>query len=161
MDEQRAEEHGVGDGLALPDQRVEALKVVDRNRYLRVRRGRSQVRSQTDAEDLTAALGRTRAAEGFLSAASPGVISLFFRNTHYPTHEAYLAAIAEAMRQRGLDSAHVAHFLDRVVFCLFAEDVRLLPNGVFAKLVEATKDRPDQFTLGVRGLFGAMATSPC
>ena len=54
--------------------------------------------AQTDAEDLTAALGQTRAAEGFLSAASPGVISLFFLNTHYPSHEAYLFAIAEAMR---------------------------------------------------------------
>jgi 5-methyltetrahydropteroyltriglutamate--homocysteine methyltransferase len=54
--------------------------------------------AQTDAKDLTAALGRTKAAEGFLSAASPGVISLFFRNTHYASHEAYLAAIAEAMR---------------------------------------------------------------
>src|SRR3989475_2890756 len=40
-----------------------------------------------------------RGRPGFLSAASPGVISLFFRNDHYPTHEAYLFAIAEAMRQ--------------------------------------------------------------
>jgi len=54
--------------------------------------------AQTDAEDLAAALGGTAAAEGFLSAASPGVISLFFRNTHYASHEAYLHAIAEAMR---------------------------------------------------------------
>ncbi len=35
---------------------------------------------------------------GFMSAASPGVVSLFFRNDHYPSQEAYLAAIAEAMR---------------------------------------------------------------
>jgi 5-methyltetrahydropteroyltriglutamate--homocysteine methyltransferase len=34
----------------------------------------------------------------FMSAASPGVVSLFFRNDHYPSHEAYLYAIAEAMR---------------------------------------------------------------
>ena len=33
-----------------------------------------------------------------MSAASPGVISLFFRNEHYGSHEAYLSAIAEAMR---------------------------------------------------------------
>ena len=33
-----------------------------------------------------------------MTAASPGVISLFFRNDHYPNHEAYLFAIAEAMR---------------------------------------------------------------
>jgi 5-methyltetrahydropteroyltriglutamate--homocysteine methyltransferase len=54
--------------------------------------------AQTDADNLSAALQRSQAAEGFLSAASPGVISLFFRNTHYPSHEAYLFAIADAMR---------------------------------------------------------------
>jgi 5-methyltetrahydropteroyltriglutamate--homocysteine methyltransferase len=36
--------------------------------------------------------------ERFLTAASPGVISLFFRNDHYPSHETYLFAIAEAMK---------------------------------------------------------------
>src|SRR6185436_15867511 len=52
----------------------------------------------TDAANLRAALGRVDGREGFLTAASPGVISLFFHNDHYPTHEAYLHAIAEAMR---------------------------------------------------------------
>jgi 5-methyltetrahydropteroyltriglutamate--homocysteine methyltransferase len=52
----------------------------------------------TDAENLKAALAGVRAEEAFLTAASPGVISLFFRNDHYPSHEAYLAAIADAMR---------------------------------------------------------------
>jgi 5-methyltetrahydropteroyltriglutamate--homocysteine methyltransferase len=41
---------------------------------------------------------RANAAGAFLSAASPGVISLFFRNDHYASQEAYLFAIAEAMR---------------------------------------------------------------
>ncbi|MFT3695998.1 MAG: cobalamin-independent methionine synthase II family protein [Kofleriaceae bacterium] len=36
--------------------------------------------------------------KGFMSAASPGVVSLFFKNHHYPSHEAYLYAIADAMR---------------------------------------------------------------
>jgi 5-methyltetrahydropteroyltriglutamate--homocysteine methyltransferase len=54
--------------------------------------------AQTDAEVVTGALARAKAGEGFLSAASPGVISLFFHNDHYASHEAYLAAIAEAMR---------------------------------------------------------------
>ena len=53
---------------------------------------------QIDAENLKAALGPVTSAEGFMTAASPGVISLFFRNDHYPNHEAYLFAIAEAMR---------------------------------------------------------------
>jgi 5-methyltetrahydropteroyltriglutamate--homocysteine methyltransferase len=55
--------------------------------------------AQVDVDNLAAALGRAEAAEAFLTAASPGVISLFFRNDHYPSHEAYLFAIAEAMRQ--------------------------------------------------------------
>ena len=33
-----------------------------------------------------------------MTAASPGVISLFFRNDHYPSESAYLAAISDAMR---------------------------------------------------------------
>ena len=54
--------------------------------------------AQTDADNLKSALGQVKAEEAFLSAASPGVISLFFRNDHYPSDEAYLYAIAEAMR---------------------------------------------------------------
>jgi 5-methyltetrahydropteroyltriglutamate--homocysteine methyltransferase len=51
-----------------------------------------------DTDDLRAALATAKAEEGFMSAASPGVISLFFRDEHYGSQEAYLAAIAEAMR---------------------------------------------------------------
>ena len=51
-----------------------------------------------DVDNLKAALGVVKAAGAFLSAASPGVISLFFRNDHYPSQEAYLFAIADAMR---------------------------------------------------------------
>jgi 5-methyltetrahydropteroyltriglutamate--homocysteine methyltransferase len=53
---------------------------------------------QVDADNLTAALAPVAATEGFMTAASPGVISLFFKNEHYPSHEAYLFAIADAMR---------------------------------------------------------------
>ena len=52
----------------------------------------------TDVANLKAALAGVKAAGGFMSAASPGVIGLFFRNEYYPSQEAYLAAIAEAMR---------------------------------------------------------------
>jgi 5-methyltetrahydropteroyltriglutamate--homocysteine methyltransferase len=51
-----------------------------------------------DVANLAAALEGTRFEEGFLSAASPGVMGLFFRNEHYPSQEEYLFAIAEAMR---------------------------------------------------------------
>ena len=55
--------------------------------------------AQVDVDDLKAALAAVDAQEAFMTAASPGVVSLFFRNEHYPTEEAYLFAIAEAMRQ--------------------------------------------------------------
>jgi len=48
--------------------------------------------------NLQAVFPQVQAREGFLTAASPGVISLFFHNDHYPSHEAYLFAIAEAMK---------------------------------------------------------------
>src|SRR5579863_1887335 len=54
--------------------------------------------AQDDASNLRAAFGKVRAQEMFMSAASPGVIGLFFRNDHYPSQEAYLYAIADAMR---------------------------------------------------------------
>ena len=59
---------------------------------------RDAAAAQTDADNLKAAVAGTRAAEAFMSAASPGVVSLFFRNDHYKDHETYLYAIAEAMR---------------------------------------------------------------
>ena len=52
----------------------------------------------TDVANLQAALSCVTAVGSFMSAASPGVIGLFFRNEYYPSQEAYLAAIAEAMR---------------------------------------------------------------
>jgi 5-methyltetrahydropteroyltriglutamate--homocysteine methyltransferase len=54
---------------------------------------------RVDADNLTIALAQSRAAEGFLTAASPGLISLFFHNGHYDSEEAYLYAIAAAMRE--------------------------------------------------------------
>ena len=54
--------------------------------------------AEADVANLQAALAGRRVAGAFMSAASPGVVSLFFRNEHYPSPEAYLFAIAEAMR---------------------------------------------------------------
>ncbi|HEY5662506.1 MAG TPA: cobalamin-independent methionine synthase II family protein [Ilumatobacter sp.] len=51
-----------------------------------------------DMTRLTAAAHRHDAPAIFTSAASPGVVSLFFGNEHYPDHETYVFAIAEAMR---------------------------------------------------------------
>ena len=52
---------------------------------------------QVDIDNLTAAVNRHAPTESFMNAASPGVIALFQPNKHYPTHEAYLRALADAM----------------------------------------------------------------
>ena len=52
-----------------------------------------------DIANLKSAMANHGAERGFMNAASPGVISLFLANAHYPTREAYLAALAEAMKE--------------------------------------------------------------
>ncbi|HXP12149.1 MAG TPA: cobalamin-independent methionine synthase II family protein [Stellaceae bacterium] len=54
--------------------------------------------AKTDVANLKAALAGVKHEGAFMSAASPGVVSLFFHNGHYKSHEAYLEAISEAMR---------------------------------------------------------------
>ncbi|MDC0136154.1 cobalamin-independent methionine synthase II family protein [Sulfitobacter sp.] len=53
---------------------------------------------QKDIDNLKGAMAKHGAKRGFMNAASPGVISLFLQNDHYKTREAYLAALADAMR---------------------------------------------------------------
>lgn len=54
---------------------------------------------QKDIANLRAAMAAHGVARGFMNAASPGVISLFLQNAHYPTREDYLGALADAMRE--------------------------------------------------------------
>ena len=70
----------------------------------------------------------------------------------------HFADMAESMRRRGLDSAEVAHFLDRVVFCLFAEDIGLLPNQIFTRITEKAGGDPAKFGRFIAQLFEAMST---
>lgn len=53
---------------------------------------------QADLAHMAAAMNKHRPVGGFMNAASPGVIALFQPNDHYPTQDAYLEALAEAMR---------------------------------------------------------------
>ncbi|MBI3801266.1 MAG: cobalamin-independent methionine synthase II family protein [Deltaproteobacteria bacterium] len=66
-----------------------------------------------DIENFTTALQGVEPEETFLSAASPGVISLFLKNDYYPNHEAYVTALAEAMKEE-YDAIHQAGFLLQV-----------------------------------------------
>lgn len=53
---------------------------------------------QNDLDNFTAALDGQTVSDGFMNAASPGVIALFQPNRHYKTQEQYLEALAEGMR---------------------------------------------------------------
>ncbi len=53
---------------------------------------------EADITNLRAAMQTHGAKRGFMNAASPGVISLFLQNDYYPSRDAYLAALADAMR---------------------------------------------------------------
>ncbi|MFO7957695.1 MAG: type IIL restriction-modification enzyme MmeI [Candidatus Brocadiia bacterium] len=68
-----------------------------------------------------------------------------------------IAGIAQRMRERGLDPHLVARFLDRIVFCLFAEDIDLLPEGLFSRLLEKNRRDPERFARVLGRLWDAMA----
>ena len=68
------------------------------------------------------------------------------------------AWLAQSLRARGYDPEAVAHFINRLVFCMFAEDVDLLPNNMFTRMLEQAREQPDAFAVLARDLFAAMAT---
>lgn len=61
-------------------------------------RSKGQDELNKDIANLKSAMAQHGVARGFMNAASPGVISLFLQNAHYPTREAYLVALADAMK---------------------------------------------------------------
>jgi hypothetical protein len=67
------------------------------------------------------------------------------------------ATLAAALRMRGHTPRAVAHFLDRLLFTMFAEDAGLLPKGLLERLAEATRHAPEVFAAGLGELFGKMA----
>jgi hypothetical protein len=69
----------------------------------------------------------------------------------------HVAEIAQSLRSRGHDPQRVAHFLDRILFCLFAEDAGLLPKGIFQRLSQASRGRSDVFTTALADLFAKMS----
>ena len=66
------------------------------------------------------------------------------------------AKIAASMRERGVDSLNVARFLNRLVFCFFAQDVGLLPGQMITELCENFHDNPAEFDQGLQELFRRM-----
>jgi type II restriction/modification system DNA methylase subunit YeeA len=83
-----------------------------------------------------------------------------------PTHEPaqiteaaarHFAELALGLRGRGHDPQVVAHFLDRILFCLFAEDAGMLPPGVLSRLAGQTRGRPHLFGDALGQLFARMS----
>jgi hypothetical protein len=65
--------------------------------------------------------------------------------------------LADGMRVRGIPAQRAGHFLMKLVFCMFAERIGLLPDGLFSRLVEANKDNPASLGQRLKTLFAAMA----
>ncbi len=86
------------------------------------------------------------------------------RNTEQVTKEAaqVFRLIADNMRDWEADSRRIAYFLTKLVFCLFAEDVGLLPTavnspqGIFTHIIEQSRSKPGVFKQYVQNLFVAM-----
>lgn len=85
-----------------------------------------------DIANLKAAMEKHGAKRGFMNAASPGVISLFLQNAYYATREAYLAALADAMKDEY--ETIVASGLDLQLDC---PDLALSRHMLFTDLSDA------------------------
>ena len=72
---------------------------------------------------------------------------------------AEFAELARRLRDRGNDPQVVAHFVNRLVFCMFADDVGLLPAGLFDQMLGLAFRRPHVSARLASELFGAMAQS--
>ena len=69
---------------------------------------------------------------------------------------ASFAQVAQALRERGHDPQDVARFVNRMVFCMFADDVGLLPGQMFTKMLHHARRKPGDFSELAGDLFEAM-----
>src|SRR5207253_123579 len=61
--------------------------------------------------------------------------------------------LADGMRVRNVPADQAAHFLMKLMFCIFAEDIELLPDQLFTKLLTTSKDDPAKLTRRLEQLF--------
>ncbi len=66
------------------------------------------------------------------------------------------ANLAQRLRANGHEPQVVAHFINRLVFCMFAEDVGLLPNQMFTRMLRYAHTHPDESEEMARDLFRGM-----
>ena len=67
------------------------------------------------------------------------------------------AKLADGLRQKGIEPLHAAHFLMKLMFCMFGEHTGLLPPGLFAKLLDTGKANPAMLPKLLETLFKAMS----
>ena len=85
-----------------------------------------------DIANLKAALAASDAVEGFMTAASPGLVPVFQTNSYYPSHEAYVEAIAAVMREEYEAIANAGFVLQ-----LDCPDLAMAHHTSFQELSEA------------------------
>ena len=68
------------------------------------------------------------------------------------------ASLAQALRGRDHAPQEVAHFVNRLVFCMFAEDVGLLPNEMFTRMLKQARLNSSEFEELASELFRVMAS---
>jgi len=95
-------------------------------------KSKGQGELEKDIANLKAAMAEHGVERGFMNAASPGVISLFLQNAHYKTRDAYLAALADAMKAEY--ETIVASGLDLQLDC---PDLALSRHMLFTDLTDA------------------------
>jgi type II restriction/modification system DNA methylase subunit YeeA len=61
------------------------------------------------------------------------------------------------LRRPGTDNEALARFIMRLLFCLFADSVGLLPDNMFRKMIAADRLEPRKFARKLKKLFAAMA----
>jgi type II restriction/modification system DNA methylase subunit YeeA len=66
------------------------------------------------------------------------------------------SGLAEGMRVRNVPAEKAAHFLMKLMFCMFAEDIELLPAKLFSKLLTGCANDPDRLNRMLAELFQAM-----
>lgn len=66
------------------------------------------------------------------------------------------AELAQSLNSRFEDPHQVAHFLNQCLFCLFAEDAKLLPEKLFERVLEKSTADPERLERQMRNLFASM-----
>jgi 5-methyltetrahydropteroyltriglutamate--homocysteine methyltransferase len=88
--------------------------------------------AQVDIANFKAAIEKSHPVDAFMPAASPGVVSAFQPNRHYPNHAAYIRAVADAMREEYEAIANAG-----IVVQLDSPDLAMARHTGFQDLTEA------------------------